>query len=373
MKIGKFKNNFQRITFEDEAKSRIVQAVPKSRLSSNIAVPRKRRVLQRALLVSLIVVFLAAAVWFLLLPFLGRLFSRTGPLPEFSERYRSLIEIDASAYVYQGNGTLYRLDAVSPLTKIGELNAEELLSDGSDFFYAKSNQVYQIKLDLSGRTRVLRELQPIVLYYVTHDIILYHYGHYRYTLFDRQTGEKRRLFSGSEEKYYFYVAGSGNMAVFVYTCQDYTQKLYAVDLTSGTAIELFDVDGTIRGRVVIINGSVYFLLEGEPVDPIYESARELWSVCLDGKGLMKHDLSSINFESIQSIAGSGQDILIATDENIRVHSGKIYIYRPETGMVMKLEDNIGSIDCLFATKNYYSYYSGQAFAGLIDRNDGQRK
>jgi hypothetical protein len=234
----------------------------------------------------------------------------------------------------------------------------------------RSSQIYQAAPDLTGRTRVLREQQPIELDYVTSDNILYHFGnHDNYTLYDRQSGETRQLFHASEEKNYSFLAGSGNMAVFVHGGQDYTEKLYAVNLTDSRKTEIFD--GSIRSRAVIVDEVVYFTPVDESTNRL---ARELWSVRLDGNNLIKHDLSSIHFKSIQAIAGSGQDLLIATNENIARHQGKIYLYRPGTGLFTLLQDEIGLIDRLFATDQYYCYYdlgigdtAGQAFAGLIGR------
>ena len=294
-----------------------------------------------------------------------------GPADFFADRYFALIELDGSAYVHQGNGTLHRLDGTGPLREIGRLKTGQLLSDGQDLFYAQGRRAYQVAPDLTGRTRLLREAETIELDDVTSAFVLYHFGnHDRYTLFDRQTGEKRPLFPDTEAKRYTFQDGFGDVAVFVHAAADNEERLVAVRLSDGQETEL--AAGPIRGRAVISDGNVYFTRTGEPVDRTYDRARELWFVGFDGTGLSQLDLSGIPYDSIRAIAASGRELVSAADENVLSHQGKIYRYDPKDGTFVLLQDRVGLIDRLFATEHYYSFYdlgigdvAGKAFVGPV--------
>lgn len=370
MEIESLKNDLQRIRLGDEAKHRIVQASLDHNETRELK--RHRHVLKPAYWAAMLIILMVGSSLLFLLPGLVDRFNLAGgPSDFFADRYFALIELDGIAYVHKGNGTLHRIDDDGQLQEIGRLKTGQLLSDGKDLFFAKGQQAYQAFPDLTGRTRLLREKETIELDYVTSDVVLYHFGnHDRYTLFDRQTGEKKALFAEAEAKNYTFHDGTGDFAVFVHNAPDNSERLVAVRLSDGQEREL--AAGPIRGRAIISAGKVYFVRTGEPVDRTYEQARELWSVKLDSTGLLQLDMSGIPYEKISAIAATGNELVIAVEENRVSHQGKIYRYDPRNGTFVLLQERIGLIDRLYATEHYYSFYdlgvgdvAGKAFVGPV--------
>lgn len=370
MERDMLKCDLERVRLGDEAKRRIVETVL-GREEVREA-KRPRYILRPAAAAGLLAILLVGVVLLFLLPGLRDRSERAGGTDDFfAGRYFALIELDGSAYVYRGDGTLHRFDGTGALREIGRLKTGQLLSDGLDLFFAQGREAYQIAPDLTGKTRLLREADTIELDYVTDEFILYHFGnHDRYTLFARKTGAKKTLFTETEAKNYMFQDGAGDVAVFVHAAAGGEERLVAVRLSDGQETAL--AAGSIRGRAVISDGKAFFTRTGEPVDRTYDRARELWSVGLDGEGLRQVDVSAIPYDSIRAIAATGTELVIAAEENVLSHQGRIVRFDPEDGSFTLLQERVGLIDRLFATEHYYSYYdlgigdvAGKAFVGPV--------
>src|SRR5690554_4294259 len=175
MDIEIFKRDLQRIHLSDEARQRLVRTVNKTQANESRILPTKRHFFRPALLTGVLLFLLVGTVLFLLLPDLLDRSGLSGCPPEFADRYYSLIEIDSTAYIFQGNGTLYQMESDNSLQKIGRLRTDKILSDGDKIFYTRGNKVYQSGTDLSDRSLVFQEQQPIELDYITDNVILYHF------------------------------------------------------------------------------------------------------------------------------------------------------------------------------------------------------
>ncbi|MDW7657159.1 MAG: hypothetical protein SCM11_08295 [Bacillota bacterium] len=374
VKIDPFISDMMKFRASDDLKERIfcaatdMTACNRNHKQSGRSTLRNLRVLQSKYIIVLFACLVIGSVFL----FSGVLDNITfsGCPPIFADRYVSLIELNDVAYVYQGNGILYSVSTSGDQQKITSLSAEELKTDGEAFFYSKGNYIFRFKPE-GGKQKVFGEKYDITLDYVDSSHMIYHFGnHDRYSVYDRNTGEKKELFDISEEKYYTFHAASGDNVVFVFSNKG-QDALYTINIFNGHKTKIFD--GAIRNRVVIIDDIVYFSQTGMTEDKTRYMADELWSVNLNGNELRQLDLSEIPLENIQAIAGSGRNLLITTDEQYLRHHGKIYLYQTDAGKFSILQSEIGLIDRLFATENYYSYYDkgttdekGKAFVGLVD-------
>ena len=378
MDLDLFRKDMQKIHLDNRIRQRIIQASasglqdrPDNTQPISIW---SRRLLHPAVLASLMIVILAGSLIFLAGPAIVDRYRLSGCPPSFADRYFALIEWDDAAYVFQGNGMLHQLTESGDLQKIKQLPATDLLSDGEVFFYAKGARVYRFKPDERGKTMIFKEKTALSLDYVHPDWLVYHFGnHDHYILFDRNLSVKHQLFTIDQDKNYSFLTASDRHAIFAHS-EDGSDSLAVVDLETRQISKM--IEGSIQNRVVIIGDQVYLTRAGETADHSRDLATELWTVNLDGSDLRRIDLSGILFEDIQSIAASGRDLLIATDEDVAQHKGKIYLFRPESGIFSILQNQIGLIDRLFATDHFYSYYdlgtgdtAGKAWVGRIERAD----
>lgn len=377
MNIELFKNDLQKVKISGDFKDRIMQALAEYGANNQAIIPVKDssiwtlKILRPIVLVPLLII-LAGCSLFLIFPSVLDAFAVTGCPPEFSDRYYSLIEMDDIAYIYQGNGTLYRYDGSEPMQKIRKLTAEELFTDGKTFFYSKGNHIFQTSLDKVDKNTIVSENQKIALDYVNTQVLIYHFGnHDRYTIMDRNSGEKKQLFESEDEKAYTFNAASTDYAVFTKNSNG-QESLYSVNLQDGQKTQVYD--GSIRGRVAIIKNTIYFTHTGMVENRTRDFVKEIWFVNTDGEELHQLEISEITYENIQAIVASGPDLLIATDEQYSSHHGKIYLYRISTKTVEILQERIRLIDRLFATNHYYCFYdlgddneAGKAYVGQINR------
>lgn len=377
MEMNKLNEELSKIKVSDSLRARILLDMQKYQMdqkqSVQTATPKSRNLRIQIVTATLALIVIISGIITLIRPFDSEL---TGCLPGLEDRYFSLNEMTEKAYVLKGNGIFISYQPPNTLMKVAQLPVNQLYCDGRAFYYAKGHKIYEFSIgqnELTKRSIIWRADQAISIDYINANIIITHSGNNDdYSLISRSTGRINKLIERSDAKYFSLVTASEQVGIFQYSDFERAENnpdkkpdgLFSINWLTMQIDQIYE--GKIIGRVEIVGKNVFFTPSRSFSDGMVsgEYSPELWKVNIDGHGLKQVDLSAMSLVGIQSIARSGMSLLIATDDIIygdemqgRYHHGKIYRFDIQTNQSYILQNNIGLIDRLFASPNFYCYYN----------------